>query len=52
MARDALHVGNFDLRATWDAVAFGAGLFVIAVLSARVFGPLHGGDRNGSHESS
>lgn len=47
-----LHVGNFDLRATWDAVAFGAGLFVIAALSARVFGPLHGGDRNGSHEAS
>jgi hypothetical protein len=37
-------VGTFDLRDTGDAAAFGAGLFVIGVLSARLFGPFHGGD--------
>jgi len=41
-------VGTFDLRDTWDAVAFGAGFFSIAVLSARLFAPSHGGDAQGS----
>jgi hypothetical protein len=47
-----LHVGTFDLRDTWDAVAFGAGFISIGMLSARLFGPFHGGDMRGSHEPS
>jgi hypothetical protein len=39
-----LHVGTFDLRNTWDAVAFGAGFFAIAALLAYTFAPLHGGE--------
>jgi hypothetical protein len=42
-----LRVGAFDLRNTWDAVAFGAGLFLMGMVSARVFGPFHGGDARG-----
>ena len=37
-------VGAFDLRDGWDAIAFGAGSIAIAILSAHLFGPLHGGD--------
>ena len=37
-------VGTFDLRDTWDAVAFGTGFILIGMLAARLFGPLHGGD--------
>jgi hypothetical protein len=47
-----LRVGTFDLRDTWDALAFGAGFILIGTLSARLFGPLHGGDMKGSHEPS
>ena len=47
-----LRVGTFDLRDTWDAVAFGAGFILIGTLSARLFGPFHGGDMKGSHEPS
>ena len=47
-----LRVGTFDLRDTWDALAFGAGFILIGMLSARLFGPLHGGDMKGSHEPS
>ncbi len=39
-----LRVGTFDLRNTWDALAFGAGFILIATQSARLFGPFHGGD--------
>jgi hypothetical protein len=41
-------VGAFDLRDTWDALGFGAGFIAIGVLSARVFGPFHGGDMKGA----
>ena len=47
-----LRVGAFDLRDTWDALAFGAGFFLIGALSARLFGPVHGGDLKSSHEAS
>jgi hypothetical protein len=47
-----LRVGAFDLRDTSDAVAFGAGFIAIGALSARLFGPFHGGDMQGSHEPS
>jgi hypothetical protein len=40
--------GTFDLRDTRHAVAFGAGFFAISALSARLFGPFHGGDLTGS----
>ncbi len=43
-----LRVGAFDPRDTWDAVAFGAGFFAIAAVSARLFGRFHGGDMRGS----
>jgi len=46
------HVGTFDLRDTWDAVAFGAGFILIGTLSARLFAPFHGGDMKGSREPS
>ena len=44
-----LRVGSFDLRAVDQIIALGAGVLVIGVMSARLFGPLHGGDKpNGS----
>jgi hypothetical protein len=42
-----LRIGMFDLRDTWDALAFGTGVILIAMLSARLFGRLHGGDMKG-----
>ena len=39
-----LRIGAFDLRDTRDAVAFGAGMIVIGLLSSRLFGRFHGGD--------
>lgn len=39
-----LRVGTFDIRSTWDVVAFGAGLLLIAMVSARLFGPLNRGE--------
>jgi hypothetical protein len=45
-------VGAFDLRDTWDAVAFGAGFILIGILAARLFGPFHGGDVSGSRDPS
>jgi hypothetical protein len=47
-----LRVGTFDLRDTWDAIAFGAGFILIGTQSARSFGPFHGGDMKDSHEPS
>jgi hypothetical protein len=47
-----LRVGTFDLRDTWDALAFGGGFILIGILSARVFGPFHSGDMKGAHEPS
>ncbi len=37
-------VGDFDLRGTTDAVALGAGGFLIALFSARGFGRFNGGN--------
>jgi len=39
-----LRVGFFDLRSTVDASAGGAGALLMAVMSARIFGKLHGGN--------
>jgi hypothetical protein len=36
-------VGDFGLKITGDIVAFGLGILAIALLSARLFGRLHGG---------
>jgi hypothetical protein len=37
-------VGKFDLRATEHVIAVGAGVLVMAVMSARLFGRFHGGN--------
>ncbi|QBC31678.1 hypothetical protein [Pandoraea sp. XY-2] len=37
-------MGDFDLRSTRDAVAFGLGILAIGLLSARLFGRFHGGN--------
>ncbi|MDR2711317.1 MAG: hypothetical protein LBB65_08390 [Burkholderiales bacterium] len=37
------HVGDFDWRNWFDAIAFGLGVFLIALFSARNFGRFHGG---------
>jgi hypothetical protein len=37
-------VGNFDLHSTDQIVALGAGVLVIGVMSARLFGRFHGGN--------
>lgn len=37
-------VGVFDLRDTLNAIAFGLGVLAMGLVSARVFGGLHGGD--------
>ncbi len=37
-------VGNFDLHSTAHIVAFGLGVLVIGVFSARGFGRFHGGN--------
>jgi hypothetical protein len=36
-------VGTFDLHNAQHAIALGAGMLVMSLLSARIFGPLHGG---------
>jgi hypothetical protein len=36
-------VGNFSLHNTWQAVALGAGILVMSLNLARVFGRFHGG---------
>ncbi|MCL2872996.1 MAG: hypothetical protein FWF41_08505 [Betaproteobacteria bacterium] len=38
-------VGSFDIRATDNALAFGVGVLLMAVFSARTFGRLHGGNK-------
>ncbi len=38
-----LRVGNFDLRDTLDACAFGLGVLVLSLPTARHFGRFHGG---------
>ncbi len=37
-------VGDFDLRSTADVAAFGLGMLVIGLFSARHFGRFHGGN--------
>ncbi len=39
-----IRVGSFDLRAWDQALAVGAGLLLIGVMSARLFGRFHGGN--------
>lgn len=41
-------VGQFDLRSTPDITAFGLGVFLIAILTARHFGRFHGGNPPGT----
>jgi hypothetical protein len=43
-----LRVGSFDLHDVWDALAFGAGFILFGMVSAGLFGPLHGGDMKGA----
>jgi hypothetical protein len=38
-----LRIGNFDLHNVQHAVIFGAGMLMMFIVSARAFGPLHGG---------
>jgi hypothetical protein len=38
-----LQVGAFDLRAVDHIVSLGLGLLLMGVMSARLFGPFHGG---------
>jgi hypothetical protein len=37
-------VGNFDLRATDNVLAFGVGVLLMGVFAARAFGRFHGGN--------
>jgi hypothetical protein len=39
-----VRVGNFDLHATDQIVALGAGVLLIGVMCARLFGRFHGGN--------
>lgn len=36
-------VGSFNLLDTWHALALGAGMLLMSVMSARIFGRFHGG---------
>lgn len=40
-------VGDFGLKITGDAVAFGLGILAMGLLCARLFGRFHGGDKPG-----
>ncbi|MCU1483250.1 MAG: hypothetical protein JWQ19_4036 [Subtercola sp.] len=37
-------IGNFDLRSTAHAVAFGSGVLLFGLVTARLFGRFHGGN--------
>ena len=37
-------VGDFDLRSADSAAALGLGILLMALWTARIFGPLHGGN--------
>lgn len=39
-----VRVGDFDLHATADVIALGLGALLMAILTARLFGRLHGGN--------
>jgi hypothetical protein len=41
-------VGHFDMQATGHAVALGAGILLMGVIAARLFGRFHGGNRPGN----
>ena len=38
-------VGDFGWKATPDALAFGLGMLGMGLMHARLFGPLHGGEK-------
>ncbi|WP_026595778.1 hypothetical protein [Methyloferula stellata] len=40
-------VGDFDVRSTQHAIALGLGIFLMALIHARLFGRLHGGNAPG-----
>jgi hypothetical protein len=40
-------VGDFELKDMRDAAAFGAGAFLLALLTARMFGRFNGGNAPG-----
>jgi hypothetical protein len=42
-----VRVGNFDLRSSRDIAAFGIGVLLISLQSARHFGRFHGGNSTG-----
>ena len=42
-----IRVGDFDLRATDNIVAAGAGVLLMSVMAARAFGRFHGGNAPG-----
>jgi hypothetical protein len=39
------HIGDFDLKRASDALSLGVGMLAIGLLSARLFGRVHGGNR-------
>jgi hypothetical protein len=41
-------VGHFDMQATGHVVALGAGILLMGVIAARLFGRFHGGNRPGN----
>jgi hypothetical protein len=43
-----VRVGNIDLRATDHVVAAGLGVLLMGVITARLFGRFHGGNRPGN----
>jgi hypothetical protein len=38
----------FDIRTMSDAIPFGLGVFLTGLISAHLFGPLHGGNKAGN----
>ena len=42
-----LRVGNFDLHSTGHVIAFGLGILLMSMISARGFGRFHGGNSPG-----
>jgi hypothetical protein len=42
-----MRVGNFDPHATDQVIAVGAGVLLMGLLAARLFGRFHGGDLRG-----
>jgi hypothetical protein len=46
------HVGNFEMKNIADAIAFGLGMLMIGLFSARHFGRFHGGNINGNSNIS